>query len=135
MDSKIIILLAFIFFWGPLQSQDNYGLAKKAAESGQYNIALNHLNNIPDIEEDQRALSFRGKLYYRTNDLDRTIRDLTRARKLGYDDPEVYWIMGQTMHHKGIYNEAIYFYKSFLTKTDQERPLAVRARIEVKNCV
>ena len=134
MDSKITFFLLFFFSWGITHAQSNYDLALTAIEEEEYSKALSYLDNYQDLEQDQRATTLRGKVYYRLNDLDRTIRDLTRARKLGYDAPDLYWLMAQTMHHKGVYEEAIYFYKNLLGKVDPQSDLAVQARIEIKNC-
>ena len=44
-------------------------------------------------------------------------------------------LWAQTMHNKGIYQEAIYFYKNFLARIDIDSKRGIQARIELKNCI
>jgi len=132
--SKLLLVGALSFISMSLSAQDSRKKGDKAWDQGRYKTAVNNYSNIENILEDKSLLAKRGLGYFKLNKLKRAINDFTLSKKLGNNDPELYFLMAQTKQHLNEYEEAAFFYKEYL-KTEGTKSYKGQVSLrEIKNC-
>lgn len=124
-----------LFFCATAYGQGPIKQAEHLIQKRLYPDALKILNELPDIENDGQSLKLRGDAYYYSNDLHKAILDYTLSKKKGNDDPHLFYMMGKSKHHQKAYEEAIFFYKSYINQIDKNSREAADAYREIKNAV
>ena len=115
------------------KGQSNEKKGDKAWEAGRYKTAVNNYNLVENIDENKKLLAKRGLGYYKLNRLDKAISDFTQSKKLGNDDPYLYFLMGSAKQHLGQYEEAAFFYKQYVKEEGDKSKEGKIALREIKN--
>jgi len=127
----LLILGCLSFVLGNAQSHEKKG--DQAWENGRYKTAVNNYNLVENINQNKKLLAKRGLGYYKLNRLSKAISDFTLSKKLGNDDPKLYYLMGSAKQHLGQYEEAAFFYKQFVKEEGDKSKEAKIALREIKN--
>ena len=117
-----------------LNGQSSKQKGDSAWDQGKIKTAVNHYSKVDNILEDKSLLAKRGLGYFKLNKLKRAINDFTLSKKLGNDDPELFFLMAQSKQHLKNYEEAAYFYKEYIKATDTKSYKGQLALREIKNC-
>ena len=105
-----------------------------AWDKGKYKTAVNSYSDVKDISKDKELLAKRGLGYFKLNMLKRAINDFTLSKKLGNEDPYLFFLMGQAKHHLNEYEEASFFYKQYVNEVGDDTADGKMALKEIKNC-
>lgn len=113
----IFILVAHCSFAqkGLLKQADKYFEADKFQE------ALDIYERIEKLSENENALFRRGVSYFQTKNIDAALQDFTLAKRLGFDDNEIYLYTAKALHTRGSYSDASQFYKNYLRYVDDKK--------------
>jgi len=117
-----------------LNGQSSKQKGDTAWDQGKIKTAVNHYSKVDNILEDKSLLTKRGLGYFKLNKLKRAINDFTQSKKLGNDDPELFFLMAQSKQHLKDYEEAAYFYKEYIKAADTKSYQGQLALREIKNC-
>lgn len=131
---RILFFLAALLAVQTLSAQK--GIIKQANkyyEAGKYNEALDLYEQVEDLENNPNLLYKRGLSHFFTRNADQAITDLTLAKGLGFDDNDIYYYVGQALHSRGSYDDAVSFYKNYLRylKDDGEKAELIE---RIKRC-
>ncbi|NNF21664.1 MAG: hypothetical protein HKN67_06965, partial [Saprospiraceae bacterium] len=134
--TKQIIFVFFLLTHLAGYTQDNnLSIARKALLQGQYTQAVKYFSQYEDLDNDGDALQELGEAYFHLNELTQTVMNLTRAKKLGNNSPELFLRMAQVQHHRREYEEAAFFYKEYLKAVDGQGKDYETVIRELKNCM
>ena len=132
---NLLLVLSFSLpVCGSLSAQNPKKLAEKYYKAKEYQKAFDQYNLIKNIEKDKVALAKRGICSYQINQLIAASKDLTTAYQLGNTQAELKYYMGRINHSMRKYEDAIFFYKSYirdLKASEEIRPDVAKA---IKNC-
>ena len=99
------------------------GIAKQANKylnAEKYEEALELYNQVKKINEDKNLLFKRGLANYYSRNADDAVRDFTLARRLGYEENDIYLYAAKALHSRGSYLDATQFYKNYLRYVDDK---------------
>jgi len=130
----VLLLFAICFASISASAQSTRKTGDLAWDQGKYKTAVNNYSKVENILEDKTLLAKRGLGYFKLNKLKRAINDFTLAKKLGNNDPMLFFLMGQAKQHLNNYEEAAFFYKEFIKAGGDKTPEAQLALREIKNC-
>ncbi len=133
--TRIIIIILSIILIQPVKAQQALLDGNAAFESGDYRSAIAYYDLYKNINIEADALERRGKAHFHINNLQKAIYDLTKARKLGNENPELYYLMAEVKQHLGDYEEAIFFYEQYIHLNNEPNPKKDKANREIKNCI
>ena len=134
---KFTLFLTLIIVSGLLQNLQAQSLRKEgdqAWKDGRYKTAVNKYGLVESLKSDKKLLAKRGEGFFKLNMLDKAVHHFTQAKKLGNRDIELYWMMAQCKHHMEDYDEAAFFYKSYVKEIGEKDSKAKVALRELKNC-
>ncbi len=134
MNKSLAIIIALCFLSINLFGQSPRAKGDQAWEKGKYKTAINNYSSVENILEDKSLLAKRGLGYFKLNKLKRAINDFTLSRKLGNNDPELFYLMAQAKQHLNQYEEAAFFYKEYIKEEGTKNFKGQIALREIKNC-
>jgi len=108
--------------------------ADKLFKKGEYEEAL-YFYKYSDISTNADALYKRGYCYLKLNDLNKAERDFTQSNGLGYENTELFLLMGKIRHSQGEFVKAAYFYKDYLRQTKGKSKNRDEVVLLLKNCI
>jgi len=117
-----------------IYSQNYEKKGDQAWAEGKYKTAVNSYGKVKNLNENKKLLAKRGLGFFKLNKLNKAIHHFTLAKKLGNKDPELFWYMAQAKHHLNEYEEAAFFYKSYIKEVGEKSTQGKLALIEMKNC-
>ena len=131
---SLSILFIGMFLSYTLSGQSARQKGDRAWSMGKYKTAINNYSSVEGIAEDKELLAKRGLGYFKLNKLTRAINDFTLSKKLGNQDPYLYFLMAQTKQHLNDYEEAAFFYKQYIKEAGEKEKETELALREIKNC-
>lgn len=131
---KLISLFVFILFLQFVQGQESVMKANAAYNRGDYRKALELFKKETTVNSDPDLLERRGTCYLKINKLEEAIWDFTKSKKLGNNSPSLFLKMAETKQHQADYEQATFFYKSFIKMVDESHKDYNLAYRELKNC-
>ena len=130
-----VLMVMIIFISGLLSAQDHRKEGDAAWQKGRYKTAVNKYGKVKSLNADKKLLAKRGLGFYKLNNVAEAIDHFTLSKKLGNNDPDLFHLMAQCKQHMGEYDEAAYFYKTFVKERGEKHPDAKLASREMKNCL
>ena len=115
--------------------QDYVMQGNAAFDKGNFSAAIQYYSKYDKLALNSQILEKRGLSYYHINDLKQAIRDFTNSKKLGNSNPDMYYRMAIIKQNLGDIEEAVFFYKSFISQVDENHKNYNRAKVELKNCI
>ena len=133
--STLKYTLLLCFFSLCLNAQEDFlKEANNLFKKGEYTEAL-YFYKYADIAEDKEALYNRGYCYFKLNDLRNAERDFTTSNGLGYQNLELFYLMGRIRHSQNEFTKAAYFYKDYLRASHTNDPKREEIKLLLKNCI
>lgn len=136
LNIKYLLIGMFILcLTSTVSYSQNYEKKGDAAwAEGRYKTAVNNYGKVKNLKKDKKLLAKRGLGFFKLNRLNKAIDHFTLAKKLGNKDADLYWYMAQAKHHLNEYEEAAFFYKSYVKEVGEKSDKAKLALREMKNC-
>ena len=94
--------------------------ANKYFAAEKYLEALELYDKVVEKDQDKYFLYRRGVSNFHASNSDEAIADLTMARRLGYDEKEIYLYAAKAFHSKNLFVDASRFYKNYLRYVDDK---------------
>lgn len=119
----LILLFVFISFGFINNGNCQKGIAKQANKflnAEKYEEALELYNQLEGINQDKNLLFKRGIANYHSRNADDAVRDFTLARRIGYEENDIYLYAAKALHSRGSYLDAAQFYKNYLRYADDD---------------
>ena len=121
---KHLILLFVLISFGFINNGNcQKGIAKQANKflnAEKYEEALELYNQLEGINQDKNLLFKRGIANYHSRNADDAVRDFTLARRIGYEENDIYLYAAKALHSRGSYLDAAQFYKNYLRYADDD---------------
>ena len=114
----VFVFLAFINIGNSQKSIVKQ--ANKYLDAEKYEEALDMYNQVKNIDKDKNLLFKRGVANYYSRNADDAVRDFTLARRLGYEENDIYLYAAKSLHSRGSYLDATQFYKNYLRYLDDK---------------
>ncbi len=128
-----LIILCLLGF-SPMSAQTAKKKAEKFYKEKEYQKAYDHYMMIKNIEKDKASLAKRGISSFHINKLISASKDLTAAYKMGNTAAELKFYMGRINHSMRKYEDAIFFYKSYLRALKANEEIRPDVALYIKNC-
>jgi len=133
----LIFLSVFVFFASINIGSSQKGIAKQAnkfLKAEKYEDALELYNQLEKINQDKNLLFKRGVANFHSKNPDDAVRDFTQAKRLGYEENDIYLYTAKSLHSRGSYLDAAQFYKNYLRYADDEKEEYVIVE-KIKQCM
>ncbi len=133
----LIFLSVIVFFASINIGSCQKGIAKQAnkfLKAEKYEEALALYDQVEKINQDKHLLFKRGVANFHTRNADDAVRDFTLARRLGYEENEIYLYAAKALHSRGSYLDAAQFYKNYLRYLDDKKKEYVIIE-KIKQCM
>ena len=128
-----LIILCLLGF-SPICAQSAKKKAEKYYKEKQYQKAYEEYIQIKNIQKDKVSLAKKGICSYHINKLLEASKDLTAAYKMGNSAPDLKYYMGRINHSMRKYDDAIFFYKSYLKELKSSEEIRPDVALYIKNC-
>lgn len=109
-------------------------IAENLYREGRFCEAIPHFSKHLNAYVDKNALVKRGWSYYNCNQLDEAIQDFDDARVLNYSGSELFYYLAKTYQHKHEFEQAIKYFKQYLSANLSDDYLRQRITGEIKRC-
>ncbi len=93
----------------------------KLMEQKKYWEAIDVLNEIPSIKDNEKALHARALCSYKVAEYQQTLVDIARAKNLGNKQNELNYYLAKAYHRQGRFKKAINWYKEYLAGKPYKR--------------
>ena len=114
------VLLFCTMFFGAAAQKGIVKQANKYYNAGKYLEALELYDQVEKINENKDLLFKRGVANYHSSNASEAVRDFTMAKRIGYDEDEIYLYAAKALHSRGSYADAAQFYKNYLRYIDNK---------------
>ncbi len=132
---KLLLSFGFLCLSILMYGQEDFlKEADKLFKNGEYKEAL-YFYKYSDISTNPDALFKRGYCYLKLNDLNNAERDFTQSNGLGYENTDLFLLMGKIRHSQGEFVKAAYFYKDYLRQTKGKSDNRDEVILLLKNCI
>ena len=128
-----LIILCLLGF-SPISAQTSKKKAEKFYKDKEYQKAYDEYVQIKNIQKDKVSLAKKGISSYHINKLSEATKDLTAAYKMGNSAPDLKYYMGRINHSMRKYEDAIFFYKSYLKELKPSEEIRPNVALYIKNC-
>ena len=118
----------------PISAQSAKKKADKFYKQKDYQKAYDEYIQIKNIQKDKVSLAKKGIASYHINKLTEASKDITAAYKMGNSAPELKFYMGRINHSMRKYEDAIFFYKSYLRELKANEEIQPDVALYIKNC-
>jgi len=107
--------------------------ANKYFQAEKYIEALELYNKLDQKFHNEKVVYQKGVSNYFTNNIEEAIQDLSNARRMGYDEKEIYLYAALAFHSKKLFSDASRFYKNYLRYVD-DKDEKTRIIERIKQC-
>ena len=118
----------------PISAQTSKKKADNFYKDKQYQKAYDEYLQVKNIQKDKVSLAKKGICSYHINKLTEASKDLTTAYKMGNSAPDLKFYMGRINHSMRKYEDAIFFYKSYLKELKSSEEIRPNVALYIKNC-
>ena len=116
----ILTFFCFCVFFSLSAQKSIIKQADKYFEAEKYSEALELYNKLDEKDLDENIIYRKGVSNFYTNNTEDAILNLTNARRMGYDEKEIYYYAAKALHGKKLFSDASRFYKNYLRYVDNE---------------
>ncbi len=118
---RAIIIGLFLLSYFPGITQGVPSKVTNLMEQERYWEAIDVLNAMPSIRDNEKALHARALCSYLVSEYQQTLVDIARAKNLGNKQNELNYYLAKAYHRQGRYKKAINWYKEYLAGKPYKR--------------
>ena len=130
----VSVIVLCLLAYSPICAQSSKKKAEKFYKEKQYQKAYDEYVQIKNIQKDKVSLAKKGISSYYINKLSEASKDITAAYKMGNTAPDLKYYMGRINHSMRKYEDAIFFYKSYLRDLKASEEIKPEVAMYIKNC-
>ena len=137
MRSGYKICIVLIFWVLASVSTFAQSASKNAAKyylKQDYSKALSYYLQAKNVEKDKVKLAKRGICYYHVGELEKAAIDLSQSFDKGNDHAELKYYMGRINHSQRKFEDAIFFYKTYLRELKANEEIRPDVALHIKHC-
>lgn len=129
-----IVLIFWVLTSASVFAQSASKNAAKYYLKQDYAKALSYYLQVKNIEKDKVKLAKRGICYYQVGELEKAAIDLSKSFDKGNEHAELKYYMGRINHSQRKYDDAIFFYKTYLKELKANEEIRPDVALHIKHC-